>query len=104
MNQEEIDKQIKDMQDFNELELEKFMSRNKNIDIDKLGKILSYTKLNYKCNDCDDRADITIGRSNDELPDGYNKSGKRCLNYCMKCLPTDAREEWGKMSDMKYWF
>jgi len=56
--------------------------------------ITEVSKLDFKCKKCNKRADFSVTRTNDDLPEGYCKSGKREEYFCRKHLPKDVKEYW----------
>lgn len=53
--------------------------------------ITSVQKLTAQCKVCNARADWSITKTNDDLPDGYFKHGQRREDYCEEHLPGEAR-------------
>jgi len=46
------------------------------------------------CKVCGKRADYEITLTNDDLPEGYMRSGARVEYYCLNDLPQYAKDAW----------
>ena len=63
--------------------------------------IRKISRLDFKCKKCNKRADFCVRRTNDDLPDGYCKSGEREECFCRKHLPQDVKKRWNsEISDI----
>ena len=56
--------------------------------------ITRVSKLDFECEVCKKRADFSIERTDDDLPENYIQTGTRGGYYCKEHLPTEAKELW----------